>query len=241
MYEPKKLIRQPQQRPSNRRPLEQELRRLQDEMLLLGSLVSRSILDAVDVLRQQDTDTAYHLILADQDVNQRRFAIEQAGLRLIATQNPIASDLRTITAVLEIVAELERINDYAKGIAKITLTIGKEPVLLPPPALSHMAAKAQSMLRRALVAFTERDVRLAYAIALQDEEIDDLYALIFQDAMQTVVRNALAVEHAHYLLSAAHNLERTGDRATNICERVVFTVTGKRIELDELQTLPHAS
>ena len=233
MYKPKKLVRRPRTRLTNRSPLEREIQRLQDEMLSLGSFVSRSILDSVEILRTQDLRNARLLIAADTDVNKRRYAIEDAGLKLIATQNPLASDLRTIAAILEIVTELERISDYAKGIAKIAITIGYEPLVYPMPELPRMAFKAQGMLRRALFAFTERDVTMAHAIALQDDEVDSLYQIIYLQIMQTIINDPTTVENANYLLWVAHNLERTGDRSLNICERVIFTVTGKLIDLDD--------
>ncbi|HRQ39831.1 MAG TPA: phosphate signaling complex protein PhoU [Chloroflexota bacterium] len=234
MQRPKRMIRQPQQRPTARQPLERELRRLQDNMLIMGSRVSHNILGAVDILKNQDVDGAMQLIADDRLVNAQRYQMEADCLSLIATQNPIARDLRTVAAVLAIVTELERINDYAKGIAKVTRMIGKEPLLSPTPNLPRMAVKAQGMLRRALFAFTERDVALAYTIATLDDEVDALYNQIYADLMAEVMQSPQLATHANYHLWAAHNLERTGDRALNICERVIFTVTGKLVELDNL-------
>lgn len=234
MQRPKRLIRQPQQRPTARQPLERELRRLQDNMLVMGSRVSHNITDAVDILRNQDMDGAIQLIADDRLVNAQRHQMEADCLSLIATQNPIARDLRIIAAVLAIVTELERINDYAKGIAKVTRKVGKEPLLPPTPDLPRMAVKAQGMLRRALFAFTERDVALAYAIANLDDEVDALYNQIYADLVSEVIQCPSIAAHANYYLWAAHNLERTGDRALNICERVIFTVTGKLVELDHI-------
>lgn len=233
MYKPKKIIREPKTRPTARQPLEKALHQLQDRMLALGSRVSRNIIDSVEMLQTQNVDQATALIISDRDINQARYHIESECLKLIATQNPIARDLRTVTAVLVIATELERINDYAKGIAKITRVIGKEPLLRPSTDFSHMALKAQGMLRRALFAFTERDVTLAYAIAMLDDEVDALYGKIHTDIVHKIMENPLVTPHAQFHLWAAHNLERTGDRALNISERVVFTVTGKLVELDD--------
>ncbi len=234
MQRPKRLIRQPQQRPTARQPLERELGRLQDNMLVMGSRVSHNILDAVDILRNKDVDGAMQLIADDRLVNAQRYQMEADCLSLIATQNPIARDLRTIAALLAIVTELERINDYAKGIAKVTCKMGKEPLLPPTPDLPRMAVKAQGMLRRALFAFTERDVALAYTIATLDDEVDTLYNQIYNDLVAEVIKCPSVAAHANYHLWTAHNLERTGDRALNICERVIFTVTGKLVELDHI-------
>jgi phosphate transport system protein len=230
---PKRIFRQPQQRPTARQPLERELRRLQDNMLAMGSRVSHTILEAVDYLKTQNMAGAARVIAEDRLINEQRYQLEAACLTLIATQNPIARDLRTVAAVLAIVTELERINDYAKGIGKVTLTMGEEPLLRPSPLLPQMAVKAQGMLRRAIFAFIEQDITIAYAIATLDDEVDTLYNQIYADLMAEVIRSPQVAAHASYQLWAAHNLERTGDRALNICERVIFTVTGKLVELDE--------
>lgn len=238
MYEPKKHVRQPKLRTNQRRPLEREMRRLQDEILAMGSLVSKTILDAVDILRHQDVAAAKRLIAADRLINDRRWRVEEDSLRLIATQHPLATDLRLIAAIWEIATELERIGDYAKGIAKITLTMDGKSATLPPPALAKMAVKTQGMLRRALFAFSEKDVYLAYATAVLDDQIDQLYNQIYHELIQAIIANPKSAEHANLLLWAAHNLERAGDRTLNICERVIFTVTGERIELDDFSQQP---
>ena len=226
----------PKRRHLKRMVLETEIQRIQDEMLVMGSKVSRAILEAVDILRQQDFVAAQQLIIADRDINQCRINLEQDCLKLIATQNPIARDLRTIAAILEITTELERIHDYAKGIAKVTLRIGTSPL----PSMTdfpHMAIKAQGMLRRSLIAFTQQDEELAYAIASLDDEVDALYNQIYQDLVDQIIANPQSANQANLLLWVAHNLERTGDRALNICERVIFTVTGQLVELDNTEEL----
>ena len=226
----------PKRRHLKRMVLETEIQRIQDEMLVMGSKVSRAILNAVDILRQQDFVAAQQLIIEDRDINQIRINLEQDCLKLIATQNPIARDLRTVAAILEITTELERIHDYAKGIAKVTLRIGTSS--LPSMAdFPHMAIKAQGMLRRSLIAFTQQDEELAYAIASLDDEVDALYNQIYQDLVEQIIANPQSANQANLLLWAAHNLERTGDRALNICERVIFTVTGQLVELDNAEEL----
>lgn len=215
--------------------LDRELQQIQDQMLTMGSRTSRAILDAVDALQTHQLDSARQLIVADRVINEQRFSLERDCLTLIATQNPIARDLRTITAVLEIITELERIGDYAKGIGKITLMVGAEPLLPTVPDLPQMAVKAQGMLRRALLAFTRRDTELAHQTAKLDDEVDNLYNKIYQELMAYIIADPAVVDHANYMLWAAHNLERTADRALNICERVIFTVTGQIIELDDAE------
>lgn len=233
MFETKKLIREPKIRPTARQPLEKALRHIQDKMLSLGSQVSCNISDSVEMMQTQNVAQAALLIKADSKINQARYDIEAECLKLIATQNPIARDLRTITAVLVIATELERINDYAKGIAIITRKLGKEPLLYPSNDFSQMALKAQGMLRRALFAFTERDITLARALAAMDDEVDALYDKIHQELVSRIIETPFITPHAQFHLWAAHNLERTADRALNICERVIFTVTGSLVDLDE--------
>jgi len=209
-----------------------ELRALQDELILLGSMVAQAISDSVDVLKRQDLEAARALIAGDDRINRRRFDIEDKTLVLIATQQPMAVDLRTLAAVLEIASELERIGDYAKGIAKITLLIGVEPLVKPLVDIPRMADKAKDMLHRALDAFVRRDVELAQQIPLEDDEVDNLYNQIYRELLAIILANPRTIDQATYLLWVAHNLERTADRVTNICERVVFTVTGRMAEMD---------
>jgi len=153
-------------------------------------------------------------------------------LTVIATQQPLASDLRTIASVLEIVTELERMGDYAKGIARINIMMGEKPLLKPLIDVPRMAEKACDMLHRALDAFVRQDVDLARAIPAEDDEVDDLYNQVYRELLSYIIADPRTIDRATYLLWVAHNLERTADRVTNICERVVFAVTGEMIELD---------
>jgi phosphate transport system protein len=215
-----------------RETFDRELRRLQDEMLVLGSMVENALTESVDVLRRRDMDGSRHLIAQDHRINERRFAIEDEALVLIATQQPIATDLRAIAAVLDITHELERIGDYAKGIAKINIMIGEEPLVKPLVDIPAMAIKAQGMLHRSLQAFMERDAGMARAIPAEDDQVDNLYNQVYRELVTHLLEDPGAIEGANYLLWVAHNLERSADRVTNICERVVFTVTGEMVELD---------
>ncbi len=214
-----------------RETFERELQQLQDEVLVLGSMVENAIVESVDVLKRQDLEAAQRLVAADRLVNQKRFAIESDTLILIATQQPMAGDLRALAAVLEIAGELERMGDYAKGIATITLMIGKQPFIKPLIDIPRMAEKARDMLHRALDAFARRDVALARAIPAEDDEVDALYNQVYRELMTYVLADPRHIDQANHLLWAAHNLERTADRVTNICERVVFTVTGEMVEI----------
>jgi len=214
-----------------REAFDKDLQRLEDETLALGSMVENAIMESVEILKRRDMEGARRLIARDRRINEKRFAIEDEALSLIATQQPMARDLRTIAAVLDITHELERIGDYAKGIAKINLLIGEEPLVKPLIDVPLMATKAQDMLHRALDAFVRRDVDQARAIPAEDDEVDCLYNQIFRELIDYLLKDPNVSQGANYLLWVAHNLERSADRVTNICERVVFTVTGEVVEL----------
>ena len=217
------------------------LNRLQDEVLILGSMVEGGINDAIHVLEQRDTEGARRIIDWDNRVNEKRFAIESSALTLIATQQPAAGDLRIIAAILEIITDLERVGDYAKGIAKINLLIGEARLIKSLEEFKIMAADACQMLRDALDAFVHRDIDLAKQIAKRDDDLDEQYNQIFKALLQLIISDTRVTDQATYLLWAAHNLERTGDRVVNICERVIFMVTGQMIELNgsvEVETSP---
>jgi phosphate transport system protein len=215
-----------------RETFERDLQELQDKMLALGNMVETAIVESVNCLKQRDRDCSQQLIAQDRVVNEKRFEIESETLILIATQQPMATDLRILAAVLEIAGELERIGDYAKGIAKINLMIGEEPLIKPLIDLPRMAEKASDMLHRALEAFAERDVALARSIPAEDDEVDALYNQVYRELLTFMITNPSTIDQATSLLWAAHNLERAADRVTNICERVIFTVTGEMRELD---------
>jgi phosphate transport system protein len=218
-----------------RTALDRELQRLEDEMVLMGSVVVKAIGEAVDVLMRQDIDAAKRLMDADDAIDLRRYAIESDVLVAIARQQPMATDLRTLAAVLEIVSDLERIGDYAKGVAKITRLVGTESRLPAMPQILAMAAKTQDMLNRALEAFVRQDVDAARALPREDDEVDGLYNQVNQAALEMTIQDPTRMELANFLVWAAHNLERAADRVTNICERAVFTVTGDMKELDSEQ------
>jgi len=215
-----------------RETFERELQRLQDEVLVLGSMVEKALVESVGLLKKQDLDGARRLIAEDEVINQKRFALEADALVQIATQQPMASDLRVLASVLDIASELERIGDYAKGIAKINLMIGGQPFIKPLIDLPRMAEKAADMLHRALDAFVRRDVDLARAIPKEDSEMDALYNQIYRELLTFIMSDPRNIDQATHLLWVGHNLERAADRVTNICERVVFTVTGKMEEMD---------
>jgi phosphate transport system protein len=216
-----------------RKAFDQELQDLEKKLQELGLMVEKALVEAVDALKRHDLEKAGQLIDADRSVNERRYAIEHETFVLIATQQPMAVDLRTLAAVLEIATELERIGDYAKGIAKITMKMGTEPFVKPLIDIPRMAEKARNMLHRALQAFAGRDTDLARAIPAEDDEMDALYEQIFRELTTRIMVDPKLVDRASYLIWVAHNLERAADRVVNICERVIFMVTGEVVEFDD--------
>jgi phosphate transport system protein len=220
-----------------RETFDRELQRLQDEILALGSMVENALTEPVEILKRRDMEGSRRLIAQDRAINEKRFAIEADALILIATQQPMAGDVRTLAAILELSTELERIGDYAKGIARINLMMGEGPLIKPLIDIPRMAEKARAMLHRALDAFVRRDVDLARAIPAEDDEVDALYNQVYRELITLILTNPRTIDQANYLLWVAHNLERAADRVTNICERVVFTVTGKMMEMDSEEGL----
>ena len=215
-----------------RESFDRELRRLVDEVLVLGSMVEDALTDAVQALKARDHEAARELVAQDRSINRRRYEIEADAFTLIATQQPMAVDLRMIAAVLDLSSELERIGDYAKGIAKIDLMMGEERWTKPLIDLPVMASKAAGMLDEALEAFARQDSVMARRIPPRDDEVDRLYDQVYRELIDLIMAEPGRIEQANYFLWVAHNLERAADRVTNICERVVFTATGELTELD---------
>jgi phosphate transport system protein len=215
-----------------REKFEHDLRRLQDEVLALGAMAERAVAESVQTLKNGDLAHARTIMEGDRRINERRYAIENEALTLIATQQPMAGDLRTLAAIFEIATELERMADYAKGIANITVMIGGEPLIKPLMDLPRMASKACDMLHRALEAFLRQDVEAARAIPKEDAEVDTLYEQIYRELITYIMADPRALDQAMRLTWVAHNLERVADRVGNVCERIVFSVTGRGEELD---------
>jgi phosphate transport system protein len=211
-----------------RKTFSQELQDVKDEILLLSSMVEQAVMDSVSALKDNDLARARQILSNDVLINRKRFEIEYSIMVLIATQQPIAHDLRLLASSLDIGTELERMGDYAKGIANINLRSGG---LSLPHILNDvysMAEKAVDMLHRAMTTFANEDTVAAGDIMQEDDIIDECYSRLYQDAVQSVLRDARNIERANYVIWTAHNLERLGDRVTNICERVVYIVRGER-------------
>jgi phosphate transport system protein len=209
-----------------RKIFERALKTLQDEVLEMAGMVENAITLSVEALKNRDMELAQQVIAGDKDINQKRFDIEEQCVELIATQQPMAVDLRVIIAILNILIDLERIGDHAEGIAKITIMIGDEPPIKPLIDLPRMAEKTCQMLREAMDSFIRRDVALAKKICDDDDEVDALYEQVFRELLLIMAENPKTIKEATRLIWVAHNLKRSADRITNICERVVFVATG---------------
>ena len=207
------------------------LREIQDDVLAMGSIVEKATSRSIEALKKRDLDVAREIISDDLKINGKRFEIEEKCIELIATQQPMASDLRAIICVLNIVTEIERIGDHAGGIAKIVIMIGDEPPLKPLIDVPRMAEKTNDMLHRSLDAFISRDADAARRIVAEDDEVDNLYDQVFRELLTFMVEDPRTITRATRLIWVAHNLERSADRVTNICERVVYMVTGKMEEI----------
>lgn len=210
---------------------EKKLKPLEHDVLSLGDMVERAIYRSVEALKGRDLAAAEQIIADDRKINQKRHTIEQKCIELLATQQPVANDLRVIIAILNIIVDLERMADHAEGIAKVVLMIGYERRLKPLVDIPRMADKAREMLREALSAFTRRDVEAAKRICAEDDEVDHLHDQVYRELLTFILEDSRTITRATRLLWVAHNLERIADRVTNICERVVFMVTGEMIEI----------
>ena len=208
-----------------------KLKQIQDEILGMGDMVGKAIGRSVEALKDRDIELANRVITDDRKVNSKRYEIEEKCIQLIATQQPMAGDLRNIICILNILTELERIGDYAEGIAKIVIMIGDEPPLKPLIDIPRMAEKTTDMLHRSLDALVSQNAEAARQIAAEDDEVDDLYDQVFRELLTFMAEDPRTITRATRLVWVAHNLERAADRVTNICERVVFFVTGKMEEI----------
>ena len=216
---------------TTRQTFDNELKELKDEILVLGSMVEQAILASVETLKKRDIDAAREILKDDRKINEKRFELENKLMVLIATQQPMARDLRLLASSMEIIGELERMGDYAKGIANINIRMGDAPLLKPLIDVPRMAQKDVDMLHRALTAFVNEDVETAKILPVEDDEVDALYNQVYRELMTFVIQDPKTIERANWLLWVAHNLERVADRVTNICERTIFIATGEMTEI----------
>jgi phosphate transport system protein len=215
-----------------RTAFERQLAEIQEDMLVLAGMVESAIERGIQALRNRDAELARQIIADDIKINRKRYETEEKCLELIATQQPLAGDLRTIAAILYIIVDLERMGDHAEGIAKIALTLADEPPLKPYIDIPRMAQIATRMLMGSLEAFKHRDAARARAICNEDDEVDALYDQVYRELVTYMLQDPRTIERATHLTWVAHNLERIADRVTNICERVVYLVEGKIEELN---------
>lgn len=215
----------------NRAHFDKELRELQDNLLRMGSLLDSAVARAMQALSERNLDLARQVVADDAKVNALRFQIEEQCITLIATQQPLATDLRAIVAAMNIISDMERMADHAAGIAKTVLKMGDQPLLKPLIDMPRMAEEARDMLSTALDAYVARDADAAHAVANRDDVIDELYHQVFRDLVAFIANDPTTTTRALYLLFSAHNLERIADRVVNIAERVIFVTSGEMKEL----------
>jgi len=208
-----------------------EFQKVKNEVLLLGSMVEEAVMESAQALKDNDLERSRQVLVNDMRINRKRFETEISILVIIATQQPAARDLRTLAASLTICTELERMGDYAKGIA--TINLRSEGLSLPGILrdLYLMAEKSVEMLHRAMTSFADEDLQKAKNLILEDDVIDEWYIKLYYEAVNHVLSDPRNIERANYVIWAAHNLERLGDRVTNICERVIYIVTGEYVEI----------
>ena len=206
---------------------ERELQEIQDELLKIGALVESSVNKALDALKNRDAEASQRVIDRDDEIDRRQLELEERCIDVVATQQPMAGDLRTLVSVIQVASELERMGDYAEGIAKISLLMGDESIVKPLIDIPRMGDLATRMLRKSLTALVDRDNEAARQIGVDDDEVDALYEQVFGDLLANMIEDPQIIRRATYLIWVAHDLERIADRATNIAERVIYVTTGR--------------
>ena len=214
--------------------LSPETQAIKNEVLLLSSMVEEAVMDSVWALKENNLERSHRVVMNDMNINRRRFEIEISAMLIMATQQPTGHELRALAASLDTCSELERMADYAKEIANIH--IRSEGLSLPAIVreIYSMAEQAVDMLHRAMTTFADEDMQVALAIIREDDIIDECYTRLYNEAIQTVLGDPRNIERANYVIWIAHNLERLGDRITNVCERVIYVVTGEHYEISSV-------
>ena len=213
----------------------QQMQSLRDAIVAMASMVDKAIARSMEALRRHDVNLARQIIAADAAINEHRWRTEEAALLIIATQAPMAGDLRVVASAIHITTDLERMADHAAGIAKIVIEIAEAPLLKSLVDLPRMSELARAMLADSITAYVDSNETFAREIAQRDDEIDDLYNQVYRELLTFMLADPSTINRATHLLWVAHNLERIGDRVTNICEQVVFTVSGT---VEELHPIP---
>jgi phosphate transport system protein len=209
-----------------RENFKEHIKGLNEDAVAMSEMVATATSRSVEALGNRDIEKAKQIVNDDLLINRKRWQIEEKCINLIALQQPVATDLREIIAVLNIITELERMGDYAEGIAKIVLMLGNEPLVRPLLFMPQMAEKANSMLKRSMQALVNRDAKMASAICNEDDEVDKLYDEAYHDLLMRMIKDPSIISKVTPLIWATHNLERIADRVTNICERIIFLATG---------------
>ncbi len=210
-----------------REDFERNLKDVEDDVVQLSSMVEKAIFKSIEALKERDINASQKVVDDDDVIDEKQQAIEDRCIDLIALESPMAGDLRVLIAAMMVANELERMGDYAEGIAKISVSMGNLPPLKPLIDIPRMAGKSVDMLRRSTQAFVNRDVESATAVLLADDEVDDIYEQVYRELLTYMMADPSTIQRATYLLWVAHDLERVADRTTNIAERVIYLVTGE--------------
>ena len=216
-----------------REEFDKELSILESDLVVMSGMVEDALLRSVKALKNRDVDQSQRVIELDDRIDLREVEIERSCVDLIRKEAPIASDLRRIITILQISNELERMGDYAEGIAKISSRIGEEALLKPLIDIPRIGDLASNMLRLSLETLVSRDVEGAKQVILMDDDVDALYNQIYRELVLMMIENPKNIQRATYLLWVAHDLERIADRATNISERTIFMVTGEKWDISD--------
>jgi phosphate transport system protein len=215
-----------------RQAFHEQIQELLEDLLEMGQMVADSIDRSIQALAKQDVDLARQVIGFDDEINAMQHDIDEKCLVLIATQQPMATDLRAILAVSNIAAELERMGDYTEGIARLAMKLAGQPLLKPLIDIPRMAEEGRRMLMSSLEAFARQDAEAAAQIGNADDIVDALYDQVYRELLVFMMEDPRTITQATYLLWVAHNLERIADRTTNIAERVIFMDSGKIVDLN---------
>ena len=225
-----------------RESFDRELGQLEAEVILLGGMVEHAIFEALAALKDRDLERSQSLIDSDDEIDEKEWFIERGCMRLLRREAPLARDLRRIITILELANELERMGDYAEGIAKLSLMMGDEPPLKELIDIPIMGEIAVSMVKRSLEAFLERDpdrvVEISQTLAPDDDRVDEINRQVRYDLFELMKASPENVVRGTYLLWAAHNIERIADRATNIAERAIYQATGEQVNVGASETTP---
>jgi phosphate transport system protein len=208
------------------------IKKLETELIAMGEMTAAAVSGSMEALKNGNCEAAQQIIKGDEAINKKRLEIEEKAIYLIALQQPVASDLREIIAILYIITDLERIGDYAEGIGKIVLMLKDKPLVKPLEDIPSMAEKAVSMLKDSIKAFIKRDAKAAEAICKKDDQVDELYDKVQDKLLKCMINDPTTVSRATPLIWASHNIERVADRVTNICERTIFLATGSMPEIE---------